>query len=167
MRHTTSPTRNPPQGPAPISGGDDGGASGYGPNMRSLLLIPLVACATLPAIRPCEPTGSVVDPAFVSIGGQDELVASIQYEGCEDQRFILCGIGDDWFSEDLIRLGVWRADPLEGEPVCEPDPQQRDQLFFINSLRDRYEDQFGTDTATVTLQVGTLQTDYSFAPDPD
>lgn len=131
--------------------------------MRSLVpfALLLVGCAELPEIRPCEPTGLVLPPTYLRMGNYDQMIASLQYQGCEDYAFRLCGIGDDWFTEDVIRMGIWYDDTLA---TCEDDILV-DENFNLYPLRKRYEDQFDVEAATVTLDISGTLLDYSFAPE--
>lgn len=127
--------------------------------MRSLLLLPLVACASLPEIRPCDPTGAAIEPAFINIGNDDLMIASIRWYGCENYDFQLCGVGDDWFAQDRIKMVVWHDDTLS---ECGEDEQIDDQLFNLYSLRRRYEKEFKVKSASMTLEIGEHEVPYSF-----
>ncbi len=129
---------------------------------RILLPVFLAACAELPEIRPCEPTVRVLPPVYLGVGNDDLLLASLQYRGCPDYPFYLCGIGDPWFAEDRIGLGIAYEEATLR--ACD-DAVMVDELFNLRPLRDRYEDQFDVDTAEILLDISGVEVLYSFAPD--
>lgn len=127
--------------------------------MRAFLLIPLVACAQLPEIRPCETTATAIDPVYLNVGNDDLMIASMRWYGCPDYDFQLCGVGPDWFSADAIKMAVWHDGSID---QCAADEQIDDQLFNLYSLRRRYEQEFDVEAATLTLEIGTHEVLYSF-----
>jgi hypothetical protein len=128
------------------------------------LLIVLPGCASLPEIRPCEPTGAVVPPTYLNLGDQDLMIASIAYTGCPEYEFFqLCGIGPDWFEPDRITLGIWHDDLTLN--TCN-DEVLVDELFNLGSLRRRYEKEFDVDSASLVIDISGVELDYSFQPDP-
>lgn len=130
--------------------------------MRALLLLPLVACANLPDVRPCDNEGAVLDPAYVTVGTFDEMVVSMRWQGCPSYPFVLCGIGDDWVSQDLVKLGIWHDGTLDS---CGDDEQLDDVFFNLQAVRNRYEKDYDVKSADLLLQIGTHEVEYSFSED--
>lgn len=123
--------------------------------MRLLPLI-LIGCASLPEIRPCEPTGAVIDPAFLNLGNDDMLVASMRYQGCEPFDFQLCGIGESWITARGATLGVWHDQTLGG---CDTEIEE-DVNLSLRSLKSRYVSEFEV-PAEILLTIGTHELPYS------
>lgn len=132
--------------------------------MRTLLLLPLAACASWAPIRPCQPGTMPIDPAYVSFGNDDLMVASVRWFGCEDYDFGLCGVGPAWFTEDAIHLSLFHDGSMS---ACGNDVQIDDQLFDFSDLRHRYETAFDVEAATVPLRIGSHELQFSFQPDED
>lgn len=130
---------------------------------RLLLLLTALSlgCAELPEIQPCAANGRLLEPTYLNLGNDDLMVASLQYVGCEDYHFRLCGVGDPWITEEVVTLGIWYDEAVLG--TCS-DEVQVDQLFSLRAVRERYEDQFDVDAAELVLDITGQRLDYSFAP---
>lgn len=123
-----------------------------------------VGCAELPQIQPCSPTVQLLQPTYLNLGNDDQMVASLRYTGCADYHFQLCGVGQDWFTEDVVSLGI--AYDEAALSAC-TDEVERDQLFSLGPVRRRYQDQFDTDSAELLLAFGEIELDYGFSSPAD
>lgn len=130
----------------------------------AVVFLLLAACAGPPPVRVCDPEGVIVDPEIVRIGSDDIMSASVGYQGCPASYFLLCGVDEQWLDRSEARLELWHDASLLG---CDGE-EQIDAEVSLRSVRDDYEALFGVDEATLTLHIGEISVDYSFAPvEPD
>lgn len=126
----------------------------------ALAFLLAAGCATPPQITTCDPAGALVEPSYVTIGNGDLLNASLEYSGCEEFQFKLCGVGESWLDVDGATLGIWHDD---SQSSCDSVILE-DQTLNLGPLRSLYEDEFDVDAASLELDIGGVLVDYSFEP---
>ena len=122
-----------------------------------LLFALLTGCAP-PPIDACPAEGMLVAPAFLTIGNNDLMVASMLYSGCEPFQFSLCGTQPEFVTETEAFLGVWHDGTRTG---CGEEFAE-DVTLNLGPVRALWEDLTGEDSGDIDLVFGDTRVSYSF-----
>ena len=126
--------------------------------MRFFLLALAVGYANLPITEVCEPGGESFNPAFLRVGGDDQILASLSYVGCPEQNFRLCGTDPDWLTVERARLSILHT---PDDDTCSEDVVE-DRIFQLGPVRRAYEEKYDVESGTFVIEIGDRSAEYTF-----